>query len=86
MIHAYLFLTSKDRDRDGHGPNFLAHMKRINAAAGTTISVYHSFHDEVDVHRLHWWKCDVRCPVDAAPAAHFTVCFACCIWGHICTC
>ena len=60
MIHAYLFLTKRDRDRDGHGPDFQYHMNRINAAAGTTISIYHSFHDEVDVHRLHWWKCDVR--------------------------
>jgi hypothetical protein len=47
MIHAYLFVTRNNRDRSGHGPEFLAHAKRINAAAGTDITVYHSFHDEV---------------------------------------
>ena len=62
MIHAFLFLTKRDRDRDGHGPDFRAHMKRINDAAGTSITVYHSFHQEVEVHRGHWWKCNVRAP------------------------
>lgn len=23
--------------------------------------VYHSFHDEVDVYRQHWWRCDGPC-------------------------
>lgn len=39
MIHGYLFLTNNDRDRDGHGPNFCKHMKRINKEAGTNITV-----------------------------------------------
>lgn len=39
MIHAYLFLTNNDRDRDGHGPNFCKHMYRINKEAGTNITV-----------------------------------------------
>jgi hypothetical protein len=39
MIHAYLFLTNNNRDRDGHGPVFKNHMKRINAEAGTNITV-----------------------------------------------
>ena len=60
MIHAFLFLTKRDRDRDGHGPDFRAHMKRINDAAGASITVYHSFHQEVEVQRGHWWKCNVR--------------------------
>ena len=30
MIHAYLFLTQKIRDRDGHGADFQHHMNRIN--------------------------------------------------------
>ena len=29
MIHAYLFVTQNNRDRDGHGPEFQAHMRRI---------------------------------------------------------
>lgn len=63
MIHAYLFLVTRGRlrDRNGHGPEFLAHAKRINARAGTRISVYHSFRDEVDHYRVHVWKCDGPC-------------------------
>ncbi|XP_072551523.1 DNA-dependent metalloprotease SPRTN [Salminus brasiliensis] len=61
MIHALLFVTQNNRDRDGHGPEFCKHMNRINNATGTNISVYHSFHDEVDVYRQHWWRCDGPC-------------------------
>uniref|UniRef100_A0A915PZB9 Protein with SprT-like domain at the N terminus n=1 Tax=Setaria digitata TaxID=48799 RepID=A0A915PZB9_9BILA len=42
MIHALL-------DRDGHGPMFQFHMRRINMIAGTNISIYHNFHDEVSM-------------------------------------
>ncbi|VDN28430.1 unnamed protein product, partial [Dibothriocephalus latus] len=38
MIHAYLFVTENNRDRDGHGPNFRAHMNRINKIAKTNIT------------------------------------------------
>lgn len=61
MIHAYLFVTANNRDRDGHGPEFHKHMYRINGVAGTKISVYHSFHDEVDQYRQHIWQCDGPC-------------------------
>lgn len=61
MIHALLFVTQNNRDRDGHGPEFCKHMNRINQATGTNISVYHSFHDEVDVYRQHWWRCNGPC-------------------------
>ncbi|XP_025190476.1 sprT-like domain-containing protein Spartan [Melanaphis sacchari] len=63
MIHAYLFLTkNKDhRDRDGHGPEFCKHMYRINVGAGTKISIYHDFHDEVNLYKTHWWKCNGPC-------------------------
>ncbi|XP_028254226.1 sprT-like domain-containing protein Spartan [Parambassis ranga] len=61
MIHALLFVTQNNRDRDGHGPEFCKHMNRINKASGTNITVYHSFHDEVDVYRQHWWRCDGPC-------------------------
>ncbi|XP_016660598.1 sprT-like domain-containing protein Spartan [Acyrthosiphon pisum] len=63
MIHAYLFLTNnKDhKNRDGHGPEFCKHMYRINAAAGTKISIYHDFHEEVNVYKIHWWKCNGPC-------------------------
>lgn len=39
MIHALLFVTQNNRDRDGHGPEFCKHMDRINDASGTKISV-----------------------------------------------
>uniref|UniRef100_A0A3B4ECM6 DNA-dependent metalloprotease SPRTN n=1 Tax=Pygocentrus nattereri TaxID=42514 RepID=A0A3B4ECM6_PYGNA len=61
MIHALLFVTQNNRDRDGHGPEFCKHMNRINGASGTNITIYHSFHDEVDVYRQHWWRCDGPC-------------------------
>ncbi|XP_012263742.2 DNA-dependent metalloprotease SPRTN [Athalia rosae] len=61
MIHGYLFLTNNNRDRDGHGPEFHKHMYRINKEAGTQISVYHSFHDEVRLYQQHWWRCDGPC-------------------------
>ncbi|TKR87416.1 hypothetical protein L596_011817 [Steinernema carpocapsae] len=64
MIHAYLFITQRDQDRDGHGPNFQAHMHRINGETGTAISIYHSFHAEVAVYKQHWWRCDGPCRND----------------------
>lgn len=61
MIHAYLFVTHNNRDRDGHGLEFQKHMFRINAEAGTNITIYHDFHDEVRLYKTHWWKCDGPC-------------------------
>lgn len=61
MIHAYLFIVDQNRERDSHGPKFKGIMKTINDAAGTGITVFHTFHDEVDYHRKHWWKCTGRC-------------------------
>ena len=61
MIHAYLFVTDNYADHSAHGPNFLSHAKRINSSSGTNITVYHTFHDEVDVYRTHVWKCSGRC-------------------------
>ena len=66
MIHAYLFLTSGNQDRDGHGPIFQSHMNRINNVAGTRITIYHSFHAEVALYKQHWWRCEGRCR-DAKP-------------------
>uniref|UniRef100_A0A2I3LE65 DNA-dependent metalloprotease SPRTN n=2 Tax=Papio anubis TaxID=9555 RepID=A0A2I3LE65_PAPAN len=61
MIHAYLFVTNNDKDREGHGPEFCKHMHRINSLTGANITVYHTFHDEVDEYRRHWWRCDGPC-------------------------
>ncbi|VDM17181.1 unnamed protein product [Hydatigera taeniaeformis] len=61
MIHAYLFVTQNKRDRSAHGPSFQFHMNRINKIAKTNITIYHSFHDEVDNYKVHWWKCNGPC-------------------------
>ncbi|XP_058788775.1 DNA-dependent metalloprotease dvc-1 isoform X2 [Phymastichus coffea] len=61
MIHAYLFLTNDNRDRDGHGPVFQSHMHRINKAAGTKITIYHTFYEEVKLYQQHWWRCNGPC-------------------------
>lgn len=29
--------------------------------AGTNITVYHDFYDEVALYKQHWWKCDGPC-------------------------
>jgi len=46
MIHAYLFMTRGIVD--GHSQEFVYHMNRINEECGSNITVYHTFHDEVD--------------------------------------
>ncbi|XP_006751856.1 sprT-like domain-containing protein Spartan [Leptonychotes weddellii] len=61
MIHAYLFVTNNDKDREGHGPEFCKHMHRINRLTGANITVCHTFHDEVDEYRRHWWRCSGPC-------------------------
>lgn len=61
MIHAYLFLTKRIRDHDGHGADFQFHMQRINQLANSNITIYHKFHDEVDYHRRHVWQCNGIC-------------------------
>ncbi|CAI4222579.1 unnamed protein product [Auanema sp. JU1783] len=61
MIHAFLFITANNRDRDGHGPEFQFHMHRINKLAGTNITIYHTFHAEVAVYKTHWWRCNGSC-------------------------
>ncbi|XP_072912694.1 DNA-dependent metalloprotease SPRTN [Hemitrygon akajei] len=61
MIHALLFVTNNDKDHDSHGPEFCKHMNRINKMSGTKITIYHNFHDEIDVYRQHWWRCDGPC-------------------------
>lgn len=61
MIHALLFVTNNNKDHDSHGPEFCKHMHRINNMTGAKITIYHSFHDEVDKYRQHWWRCNGPC-------------------------
>ncbi|XP_053878939.1 DNA-dependent metalloprotease SPRTN isoform X1 [Malaclemys terrapin pileata] len=61
MIHALLFVTNNDKDRESHGPEFCKHMRRINRLTGANVTIYHDFHDEVDSYRQHWWRCNGPC-------------------------
>jgi SprT-like family len=61
MIHAYNFIRGIKEENGGHGQNFLEKMYEINRLAGTNISVYHNFLDEVDLYKVHYWRCDGAC-------------------------
>ena len=68
-IHAYFFITtswrhSRGDDGTGHGAGFLLLADAINdhgAEHGYEITVFHTFHDEVDLYRTHIWQCDGPC-------------------------
>ncbi|KAM6324211.1 DNA-dependent metalloprotease SPRTN [Aegotheles albertisi] len=61
MIHALLFVTNNDKDRQSHGPEFCKHMHRINRLTGANVTICHDFYDEVDLYRQHWWRCNGPC-------------------------
>ncbi|CAI5986163.1 unnamed protein product [Closterium sp. NIES-65] len=58
MIHAFIFLCRPSHSREDHGPMFQGIMGTINTSTlhDHQISVYHSFKDEVNVHRRHAWQ------------------------------
>ncbi|KAF2461012.1 SprT-like family-domain-containing protein [Lineolata rhizophorae] len=65
-IHAYFFLTtswqhSRGDDGTGHGAGFLLLADAINSHGGYEVTVFHTFHDEVDHFRRHVWQCDGPC-------------------------
>ncbi|GAB0099422.1 uncharacterized protein DMENIID0001_152790 [Sergentomyia squamirostris] len=61
MIHAYCFVQGIREGNGGHGPTFCEIMRSINKVAGTNISVYHSFYDEVNLYKTHVWRCNGVC-------------------------
>ncbi|KAK3895537.1 hypothetical protein Pcinc_000775 [Petrolisthes cinctipes] len=61
MIHAYLHITEGHNYRDSHGPQFRKHMNRINSLHGSRVTIYHSFRREVDMYRVHVYRCDGPC-------------------------
>lgn len=61
MIHAYCFVLGIREGNGGHGPNFVRMMQNINKVAGTNITVYHTFHDEVNEYKKHVWRCNGIC-------------------------
>lgn len=63
-IHAYFFITSSwrhSRDESGHGTGFQMLASAINAHGGYDVTIFHTFHDEVDSYRTHVWACDGPC-------------------------
>lgn len=65
-IHAYFFITtswrhSRGDDGTGHGDGFLLLSDAINDHGDYNITVYHTFHDEVDSYRTHVWQCNGSC-------------------------
>lgn len=61
MIHAWNFINGIQEENGGHGQKFLAKMHEINKKTGTNITVYHTFHDEVELYKKHWWRCEGAC-------------------------
>ena len=69
-IHAYFFVTTdwkhvRGDDGSGHGEGFVLLADAINSHGGYGVSVYHSFHDEVDSYRTHVWQCNGSCAGEA---------------------
>jgi hypothetical protein len=65
-IHAYFFITaswkhSRGEDGTGHGVGFQLLADAINNHGNYDITIYHTFHDEVDSYRTHVWQCDGSC-------------------------
>jgi hypothetical protein len=65
-IHAYFFVTtswkhSRGDDGTGHGPGFQLLADAINHHGNYQVTVFHTFHDEVDSYRTHVWKCNGPC-------------------------
>ncbi|KAF2472164.1 uncharacterized protein BDR25DRAFT_221571 [Lindgomyces ingoldianus] len=65
-IHAYFFVITSWRhfrgdDGTGHGVGFQLLADAINNHGNYEITIYHTFHDEVDSYRTHVWQCDGHC-------------------------
>ncbi|EAT85512.1 hypothetical protein HBI56_134480 [Parastagonospora nodorum] len=65
-IHAYFFITtswahSRGDDGTGHGVGFQLLADAINNHGNYEVTIYHTFHDEVESYRTHVWQCDGPC-------------------------
>jgi hypothetical protein len=65
-IHAYFFITtswrhSRGDDGTGHGAGFQLLSDAINNHGNYEVTIYHTFHDEVESYRTHVWQCDGPC-------------------------
>lgn len=48
-------------DGTGHGVGFQLLADAINNHGNYEVTIYHTFHDEVDSYRTHIWQCDGPC-------------------------
>ena len=69
-IHSYFFITTSWRhargdDGTGHGAGFLLLADAINHHGAYEVTVFHTFHDEVDSYRTHVWQCGGNCKSQA---------------------
>ncbi len=65
-IHAYFFVViswrhARDDDGSGHGIGFQLLANAINEHGNYDITIYHTFHEEVDSFRTHVWECNGPC-------------------------
>ena len=65
-IHAYFFITtswrhSRGDDGTGHGTGFQLLADAVNNHGNYEVTIYHTFHDEVESYRTHVWQCDGPC-------------------------
>ena len=65
-IHAYFFITTSwrhSRGDDGtrHRVGFQLLADAINNHGNYEVTIYHTFHEEVDSYRTHVWQCDGPC-------------------------
>lgn len=65
-IHAYFFITTSWRhargdDGTGHGVGFQLLADAINNHGNYDVTIYHTFHDEVESYRTHVWQCNGTC-------------------------
>eukprot|EP00079_Xenopus_tropicalis_P018990 XP_012808209.1 PREDICTED: sprT-like domain-containing protein Spartan [Xenopus tropicalis] len=61
MIHVLLCSTNNMDPGDDHGPNFRLTMEVFNNSFGTNITISHTFYEEVEAIKRHWWECDGPC-------------------------
>ncbi|KAF1965512.1 hypothetical protein BU23DRAFT_604127 [Bimuria novae-zelandiae CBS 107.79] len=63
---AYFFITtswrhSRGDNGTGHGEGFQLLADAINSHGKYEVTIFHTFHDEVDSYRTHVWQCNGRC-------------------------
>jgi len=61
MIHAWEFVAARGGSHDAHGAEFLRIARALNEALGCSVTVFHTFNNEVALYQRHWWQCGGPC-------------------------